>query len=262
MEFHKLQSLGNDFVLLFEPKTDPDEALVKRLGDRHLGIGFDQLLVTKNISQNTWSYTIYNQDGSHAEQCLNGARSVGRFLFEKLGQKNVTLKAGEQSIIVNVLENDQIQVLVDWPQFVEIMPEGWFYSVGNPHWIIDLTDQTWSKETIRNCYQQRPVNVSGVYRHHHNEISLCTYERGTGFTHACGSACVASFAALHDNDLCGNELIIAQKGGCAKMHRQDNQISFEAGATWVYSGQVRSTEQILYQGASRQDRQHSYKEIL
>ena len=53
-----------------------------------------------------------------------------------------------------------------------------------------------------------------------------------------------------------------QKGGCAKMYRQDNQVSFEAGASWVYSGLVRSTEQILYQGASRQDRQHSYKEIL
>lgn len=262
MEFHKLQSLGNDFILLFEPESDPDEALIKRLGDRHLGIGFDQLLVIRNINKHTWQYTIFNQDGSSAEQCLNGARSVGRFLYEKLGLNQIVLKAGDQTIAVNVLANENIQVLVDWPQFVEIMPEGWFYSVGNPHWIIDLTDQVWSRETIKKCYQQRPVNISGLYRHHENEISLCTYERGTGFTHACGSACVAAFAALSDNGLCGNALTIAQKGGQAKMMRQDNQIIFEAAATWVFSGEVISTEKILYQGASRQDRQHGYKEIL
>ena len=262
MEFHKMQSLGNDFVLLVEPKQAPDQATIKRLGDRHLGIGFDQLLIIHQKDQHVWQYNIYNQDGSSAEQCLNGARSVGRFLKDKFGLKEVILQAGNQDIQVNILANDTIQVLVNWPQFVEIMPEGWFYSVGNPHWIIDLTDRVWSRETIKQYYQQKPVNISGVYRHQHGEVSLCTFERGTGFTHACGSACVATFAALYDNDLCSQKLKIAQKGGCANMSRINNLVSFEATASWVFSGNVSSTEEILYQGASRQDRQHSYKEIL
>lgn len=262
MKFEKLQSLGNDFLVLVNPVEHPSAALIKRLGDRRVGVGFDQLLVIEEIATAHWRYSIYNQDGSEAEQCLNGARSVGYLLYKQQGIKKLTLTTVSEDLLVSVMPDERIQVMLKWPSLIERVPEGWFYSVGNPHWVIDLTGRPWTKTAIQERYQQRPVNVSGVYRHAPNRISLCTYERGVGFTHACGSACVATFAALYDNGLCEPALTILQKGGMASMTKHNQSVTFEGVASWVYSGELVSAEQILYQGASRQNREHGYKEIL
>ncbi|MGA9335206.1 MAG: diaminopimelate epimerase, partial [Rudaea sp.] len=74
----KMHGLGNDFVIV-DCRTQAlslDAAQVARLGDRHFGIGFDQLLTIEPARDATCSfrYGIYNADGSPAGQCGNGVR--------------------------------------------------------------------------------------------------------------------------------------------------------------------------------------------
>ena len=91
-----MHGLGNDFVVLDAVRqsirltTD----IIKRIADRHLGIGCDQVLVIepptdKNIDFN---YRIFNCDGSEVEQCGNGARCIGRYIADQQlsGKKNCT----------------------------------------------------------------------------------------------------------------------------------------------------------------------------
>ena len=89
----KMHGLGNDFVVVdavtqnayFTPET------IKRLADRHRGIGFDQLLIVEPPYDPDldFHYRIFNADGSEVSQCGNGARCFARFVTLKgLTNKN------------------------------------------------------------------------------------------------------------------------------------------------------------------------------
>lgn len=84
MQFSKMHGLGNDFMVVdavtqnvfFSPE------LIRRLADRHLGVGFDQLLVVEPPydPELDFHYRIFNADGSEVAQCGNGARCFARFV--------------------------------------------------------------------------------------------------------------------------------------------------------------------------------------
>ena len=80
MRFTKMHGAGNDFVVLdlrgALPAPTPE--VCARLGDRHFGVGCDQIL-TIEPPRNAGSiaaYRIWNADGSASGQCGNGARCV------------------------------------------------------------------------------------------------------------------------------------------------------------------------------------------
>ena len=87
IEFTKMHGLGNDFMVidLVTQRLEITKDLVQLLGDRHLGIGFDQLLVVEPPMRPDvdFSYRIFNTDGTEVEQCGNGARCFARFVFDQ-----------------------------------------------------------------------------------------------------------------------------------------------------------------------------------
>ena len=84
IEFTKMHGLGNDFMVidLVTQRLHLTKELVALLGDRHLGIGFDQLLIVEPPSRPDvdFRYRIFNKDGSEVQQCGNGARCFARFV--------------------------------------------------------------------------------------------------------------------------------------------------------------------------------------
>jgi len=82
LKFTKMQSLGNDFVVLDGVNNSisitPD--IAKYLADRHFGIGCDQILMAEASESSDFRFRIFNQDGSEVEQCGNGARCLAVFL--------------------------------------------------------------------------------------------------------------------------------------------------------------------------------------
>ena len=90
IKFSKMQSLGNDFIVIYETEAISKifgfrENQIKRLADRKKGIGADQILLVKklNNSEQKFQYKIFNADGGEVEQCGNGARCVKKFLFDQ-----------------------------------------------------------------------------------------------------------------------------------------------------------------------------------
>lgn len=85
--FTKMQGAGNDFVVLDETqgRLGLTPAHYRLLGDRHFGVGADQILTVRPSPAPgiDFEYLIHNADGSEVEQCGNGARCFARFVHEQ-----------------------------------------------------------------------------------------------------------------------------------------------------------------------------------
>ncbi|MBO9678537.1 MAG: diaminopimelate epimerase [Acidovorax sp.] len=87
IRFTKMQGAGNDFVVLDETKgrLGLSPAQYRFLGDRHFGVGADQILTVRpSPAQGVdFEYVIHNADGGEVEQCGNGARCFARYVRDK-----------------------------------------------------------------------------------------------------------------------------------------------------------------------------------
>jgi len=84
IHFTKMQGAGNDFVVLDETRgrLGLTVAQYRFLGDRHFGVGADQILTVRPSPGPgiDFEYVIHNADGAEVEQCGNGARCFARFV--------------------------------------------------------------------------------------------------------------------------------------------------------------------------------------
>lgn len=115
--FTKMHGAGNDFVVLDGVRQaiemTPERA--RALGDRHFGIGADQILLVERATRPDadFSYRIFNSDGSEVEHCGNGARCFVRFVHEQgLSDRN-PLRAEIATGILVLDEGDDEQVTVE-----------------------------------------------------------------------------------------------------------------------------------------------------
>ena len=102
--FTKMQGAGNDFVVLDETRgrLGLSEAHYRFLGDRHFGVGADQILTVRPspAAGIDFEYVIHNADGAEVEQCGNGARCFARFVVERgLTDKDVIRVKTQKGVI-------------------------------------------------------------------------------------------------------------------------------------------------------------------
>ena len=85
--FTKMQGAGNDFVMLDETRgrLGLTAAHYRLLGDRHFGVGADQILTVRPSPGPgiDFEYLIHNADGAEVEQCGNGSRCFARFVRDQ-----------------------------------------------------------------------------------------------------------------------------------------------------------------------------------
>lgn len=273
LRFTKMHGLGNDFMVLDlvsqHAHIQPKHA--KQWGDRHTGIGFDQLLIVEapNNPDVDFRYRIFNADGSEVEQCGNGARCFARFVLDKrlTAKKLIRVETKGGIIKLDVRNDGQICVDMGPPRLdPEQIPfqaaeqalsyalevDGQNYSIaavsmGNPHSVLRVDDvltapvhELGPKIEHHPRFPQR-VNagfIQIVDRHHAN---LRVWERGAGETQACGTgACAAAVAAISQGwmdspvsiDLPGGRLSIEWAG-------PGQPVLMTGPAVRVYEGQVR-----------------------
>ena len=92
--FLKMNGLGNDFVVIDARKhavaMGPEAA--RAIGDRHRGVGFDQLLVIGQGKQGAdAAMRIWNTDGTEVESCGNGTRCVATLILGETGKTRLSL---------------------------------------------------------------------------------------------------------------------------------------------------------------------------
>ena len=127
--FTKMQGAGNDFVVLDETlgRLGLSAAHYRFLGDRHFGVGADQILTVRPSPAEgiDFEYVIHNADGAEVEQCGNGARCFARFVHDRgLTDKDVIRVKTQKGVIEPRLNADgRVTVNMGAPVFdVEQIP--------------------------------------------------------------------------------------------------------------------------------------------
>jgi diaminopimelate epimerase len=229
VKFTKMHGAGNDFVVVDATHAPLalDASDIRRLADRHFGIGFDQMLVVEPArSRGTdFYYRIFNADGGEVSQCGNGARCFVRYVHDKgLSAKNAIRVETRSGIIEPRLEKDgRVTVNMGVPGFeparipfvadrraltyalevdgrkLEISA----VSMGNPHAVQVVPDvdaaPVESEGPLIERHPRFPERVNAGYMQivDRRHIKLRVFERGAGETLSCGTgACAAVVAGI------------------------------------------------------------------
>ena len=267
-----MHGLGNDFVVIDctrqEFNLTPEQ--IKALGDRHFGIGFDQLLLLgpPNSKEADINYRIYNNDGGEVSQCGNGARCIAAYLYQKgIVHKDEITAETREGLLKLYRENDgQIRVNMGVPHLEpEEIPiraeqraplyklflnhneiEFSAISMGNSHAVLEVkdTDTAPVLELGPKIQQQdifpEGVNVGFMQILDREHIRLRVYERGAGETLACGSGACAAVVAGNLASRLANEVNVTLPGGhlLVSWQGEGEPVWITGPAEFVFEGRI------------------------
>ena len=275
LRFTKMHGLGNDFMMvdLVSQRAHIYPDTIRKLADRRTGIGFDQLLTVSppDDPNADFRYTIFNADGSQAEQCGNGARCFLRFVrdqglttksflrlqtisgqiscrLEKDG--NITVNMGtpilQPASIPFIADSQQILYELEQPHSAEVTTAS-VVNVGNPHAVISVKDldnaPIVSLGPIIESHERFPekVNVGFMQILSRKQIRLRVYERGVGETQACGSGACAAIVAGRLQGLLDEHIEVELPGGKLELRwaGENAPIMMKGPARRIYEGRLK-----------------------
>ncbi|WP_045524048.1 diaminopimelate epimerase [Neobacillus niacini] len=254
-------------------------ALATLLCDRNSDLGADGILFIMKSDHADGRMRVFNADGSEASMCGNGLRLVARYACEMQGlteaiieTMKADLKVSKQQDIYPKVTTYQVEISpvsfllsdlplnIDEPNLLnekipELSQDLTFsaLAVPNPHLIsiVDLEQmksviQRQISEKVNNPNELFPdgVNVSFVKSLDAGSIYVNTFERGVGFTNACGTAMSASTLVTCLQGLNSVEEVINvyNNGGRVQcvVHENDENYSIDliGNATYLYQAQV------------------------
>lgn len=271
LPFVKLEGAGNDFVLI-DRLADPvelDAALARRLCDRRLGVGADQVLLIEAGGQERFAYTIYNADGSRAGQCGNGARAIALYLRQRYGlPARFAIESPAGLVEVDASDPQQPEVSLGVPSFEPAAipttrhngTDGWSLqlagsqyhasalSIGNPHVVIEVADAAGAPlAELAAALQSDPAfpdgcNVGVAQVVDRGLVRLRVCERGAGETLACGSGACAAAVALISRGRVQTPLRLHLPGGELRVRwgGPGKSVHLAGPARWVFEGRFQA----------------------
>jgi diaminopimelate epimerase len=271
LKFTKMQGLGNDFVVLdgISQRIQLSSAQLRRLADRHFGVGCDQVLVVEKPGRDDldFRYRIFNADGGEVEQCGNGARCFVQFVRDRgLTAKRSIRVETKGGIIEPRLEDDgQVTVDMGTPRFApeEIPFAGGssaaiqpldvggasvpvsVVSMGNPHAVQTVDDvddapvATQGPRIERHPRFPNGVNAGYMQIVDRANIRLRVWERGAGETLACGTGACAAVASGIRRGLLDSPVSVATRGGTLTIawNGGESPVFMTGPATTVFEGE-------------------------
>ncbi|MFD0049515.1 diaminopimelate epimerase [Actinomycetes bacterium NPDC127524] len=234
--------------------TDDERSkLAISLCNRKGSLGGDGILFVMKSSRGDARMRVFNADGSEASMCGNGLRCVARFVHETVTKDTLVIETMKKDLAVErtedifdgiptfkveispvsfrlndlplrlgqeTLNNETIPGLSDSLRFTAL-------AVPNPHLVsiveqevLDSGIQEELAESVNKPNELFPdgVNVSFVKHLGENKIFVRTFERGVGFTNACGTAMSASslVACLNGKANAEEEIEVFNPGGKVK----------------------------------------------
>jgi diaminopimelate epimerase len=270
--FYKMNGLGNDFVVLDARarRLALGAETARRIGDRHRGVGFDQLLVIEPANgKGDFALRIWNPDGSETGACGNGTRCVADLLLSETKKASLTLatlggllqctREADGRVTVDMgepkLEWQDIPLAermdtrtldikvgpIDKP--VLSLPSA--VNMGNPHCIFFVDNaEAHDLAKIGPMLEFHPLfperaNISLAQVKSKSEIRLRVWERGAGQTLACGSAACAATVAAARRRLTDRKVTIVLDGGPLEITwREDNHVLMTGPTELNYTGEL------------------------
>ena len=271
LEFTKMHGLGNDFVLLdgVSAAVRVDTALLRFLGDRHRGVGCDQILLVEPAGEaGDFTYRIFNGDGGEVEQCGNGARCVARFVRDRglSGADRITFSTLGAVIHTRLLADGRVAVDMGVPRFepadipFEAPARAETYtidaggetheigavSMGNPHAVLRVDDLVTAPVRelgpVIEHYEGFPrrANVGFMRVIDRKRIALRVWERGAGETAACGTGACGAVAVGRLRGWLDERVTVALPGGelVIDWAGADNQLWMTGAAETAFHGEI------------------------
>jgi diaminopimelate epimerase len=260
LPFMKMHGLGNDFVVLDgrarEIAVTP--ALAVALGDRHRGIGFDQLALIEQGAGDA-HLTFYNSDGSTSAACGNATRCIARHLMEAQGRTALTLETDRGLLVAEDAGGGLTRVnmgaaLLDWQQIplaramdtLALPIEGAPVAVGmgNPHCVFLVADaEAVALDRLGPQIEHHPLypertNVEFVSLLAPDTIRLRIWERGTGVTLASGSCSCAAAVAAARRGLTGRRVRVVVDGGTLEVDWRGDGVWLTGPTAHVFDGRL------------------------
>jgi diaminopimelate epimerase len=258
LAFTKMHGAGNDFVVVDATRQsfELNKEQIKRLADRHLGVGCDQVLVVERprAAGADFRYRIFNADGGEVEQCGNGARCFVKFVHARglTSKREIRVETLGGPIVPRLEDDGEVSVNMGAASFegqerlsvdgqaVEVT----ILSMGNPHAVQVVADvaaaPVATQGPLLETHPRFPGRVNAGYMQvlDRQRIALRVWERGAGETLSCGTgACAAAATGIRRGlldspvrvDTRGGTLTIAWAGG-------DNAVWMKGPAQTVYEG--------------------------
>ena len=279
MKFTKMHGCGNDYIYvdgakeIIPQEKKPD--VVKKLSDRHFGIGGDGVIFINPSTEADFEMEMYNMDGSRAEMCGNGIRCVAKFVYDKglTDQTHISIvSAGKVKYLDLTTENGKVSTVkvnmgapilkaADIPVIAdreedpviagEIDVHGKIYkmtcvSMGNPHAVVFMDDVAGLPiEKIGPLFENherfpKRTNTEFVKVIDKEHVEMRVWERGTGETLACGTGACATVVACILNGLTNDTVTVKLLGGSLRIQwdRQENLVYMTGPATTVFEGEI------------------------
>jgi diaminopimelate epimerase len=244
VRFAKYHALGNDYLVVeaagWRDALDPDT--VRRVCDRHFGLGSDGILVHGSRPAGGFALRILNPDGSEAEKSGNGLRIFARYLWDvglvggepfdvatPGGTVRCEVRDGGRSVVVDMgrVSFSSPDIPVSGParevvrEALKVRGQTLEFTaatVGNPHCV--LVRSTVSEDEARHFgplietdpWFPRRTNVQFMQVLDRHAVRLEIWERGAGYTLASGSSCAAAAVACRLG-LCDSPVAVHMPGG-------------------------------------------------
>ena len=260
LAFLKMHGAGNDFVILDSRGMAPvcTAALARAIGDRHCGVGFDQLAEIRDGDDTDICLDFWNSDGSRAGACGNATRCVASLWMAETGKDRVTIRT-TRGVLIGELRGADVWVnmgppVLDWDQVplsrevdlqhLPIAGDPVGVGMGNPHAVFFVDDiasvdvAARGAEVEHDPLYPQATNVEFVEVRSRDEVRMRVWERGTGITLACGSGACASAVAAHQRGLTERHIRMEVDGGWLELDWRDDGVWMTGPVARVFEARL------------------------
>ena len=278
--FVKMHGLGNDFVIMDARARGAARGLrmtpelARAVGDRHFGVGFDQLATLHDSADGgvAAEAVFWNADGSVAGACGNATRCIASLLMAESGAEALTLRTARGDLACRLRKDGWIAVDMGAPQLdwretplaearetrefamppgpgvsaaaLALLGPASAASMGNPHAVFFVEDvEAAPVAELGAALETHPLfperaNIGFAQVLSPSEIRLRVWERGAGVTLACGSGACAALVAGVRRGLCARAARLTLDGGVLEASWPDDGagVLMAGPARKVFSG--------------------------
>jgi diaminopimelate epimerase len=261
LPFLKMHGAGNDFIIIDTRGRESamTTALARALGDRHRGVGFDQLAEIRSSEDSDVALEFWNADGTRAESCGNATRCVADLVMAETGKNDLTLRSPRGLLKAFRRPDGRVSVNMGQPQLdwqdiplahavdTQRLPldgEPVAVGMGNPHCVRFVPDaEAVSLASVGPVHEHDPLyprrtNVEFASLTGPDRLRLRVWERGTGITLACGSGACATAVAAHLRGLTGRQVTLDVDGGVLEVDWRDDGVWLTGPVACVFVGRI------------------------
>jgi diaminopimelate epimerase len=259
LPFMKMHGLGNDFVVLDgrESVVEVTPQLAQALGDRHTGVGFDQLALIETDTEADVRLVFYNADGSVSGACGNATRCIARYLMDEMARSDMALRTDRGILLAEDAGGGLTRVnmghpLTDWAAVplaeavdtlhLPIPGDPVATGMGNPHCTFFVSDAeavdlpSFGTEHEHHPLYPERTNVEVVQILSDTDIRLRIWERGTGITLASGSCSCAAAVAAARRGLTQRKVSVHVDGGLLQIDWREDGVWMTGPTAHVFDG--------------------------